>query len=623
MGIFNWILNKILKEKKDSNDSLDVQNNYSLENVTSVELFDVSFEQLRIDKETIKILKNKFISLDVETTGLNPISDRVIEIGASLFVNGDSVEHFESLINIGEKIPKSAQKINHISDEMLADSPKESVVISDFVKFLGDALEGDTIVCAHNAKFDLRFIAETLKRNGYSGHFYYIDTLSLTRRYVKNLVNYKQGTIMSHFGISSGSSHRALADAEGCGRILLRTMDIIDSDFEKEEKRLLKTRPSQEELEICAFIQNSIVQRGGESTWMGFYKNSSNYIDVSYIFTLIKFKFAKKGNYIIVESKDFSDSKFHLEPCTMSEGGADFVRFYFNTIHDLEPVEDYLYKIYKQNKPLVSDFFKHYTHAEEEAKDSIPMQNSLDDNQIEKLLRNAKSKVGIKSSNEKDIFVKKLLKREEYQIVPTNNRVSLENIKNKNNWNKGFDDGYKFWEHGEALRKEGNLLEAIKNFDLARQNGYAAPALYNSYAMTYRKLKDYANEICILDEGILRNEEINNNSTSKFITRRDSALQLYLKRKDKEENSNINLNKGQQTEIIEQKLVKNSPEEKKKNSGKREVIQLTSGGVYLDKYESVAQAVRETGINSKSIRDAANGVQKHAGGYKWKFSDTL
>ena len=90
------------------------------------------------------------------------------------------------------------------------------------------------------------------------------------------------------------------------------------------------------------------------------------------------------------------------------------------------------------------------------------------------------------------------------EIYPLNNRVPLSQIRNKNNWEKGFDEGFKYWEQGDAERKAGNIEEAIKLFEKARYNGYFAPVLYNSYAMSYRKLKDLDNEIDILTEGIER-----------------------------------------------------------------------------------------------------------------------
>lgn len=122
---------------------------------------------------------------------------------------------------------------------------------------------------------------------------------------------------------------------------------------------------------------------------------------------------------------------------------------------------------------------------------------------------------------------------EEIPINPIHNRVSLKDIKNLHDWDKGFDEGMPYWEKGDKERKASNLERAIQLFDLARYNGYNAPALYRSYAMTYRKLKDYDNEIAIIDEAIerLRSEKINVNETRFMEFRERRAKSLELKQK--------------------------------------------------------------------------------------------
>ncbi|MEK3977891.1 GIY-YIG nuclease family protein [Psychrobacillus sp. FSL K6-2836] len=122
--------------------------------------------------------------------------------------------------------------------------------------------------------------------------------------------------------------------------------------------------------------------------------------------------------------------------------------------------------------------------------------------------------------------------KEEPLIDPINNRVLLKNIKNVHDWEKGFDKGYPYYEEGDKERKAGNILRAIELFDKARYNGYNAPALYSSYAMAYRKLKDYDNEIAILDEAIERSKaEKGNNETRimEFNERRAKVLALKCK----------------------------------------------------------------------------------------------
>jgi len=118
------------------------------------------------------------------------------------------------------------------------------------------------------------------------------------------------------------------------------------------------------------------------------------------------------------------------------------------------------------------------------------------------------------------------------EINPYHNRVPINEIKNFDNWEKGFDEGMPYWEDGDAERKKGNIEKAISLFDKARYYGYEAPALYNSYAMAYRKLKDYDNEIAILDEAIKRFSEGNNEIViQKWKDRRDRSIELKMKNK--------------------------------------------------------------------------------------------
>lgn len=122
---------------------------------------------------------------------------------------------------------------------------------------------------------------------------------------------------------------------------------------------------------------------------------------------------------------------------------------------------------------------------------------------------------------------------EELLIHPIHNRVPLNDIKNLYNWDKGFDRGMPYWEKGDKERKAGNLERAIELFDIARYNGYNAPALYRSYAMTYRKLKDYENEALIIDEAIERfsSEIININEIHIIELKERRAKALALKQK--------------------------------------------------------------------------------------------
>lgn len=119
---------------------------------------------------------------------------------------------------------------------------------------------------------------------------------------------------------------------------------------------------------------------------------------------------------------------------------------------------------------------------------------------------------------------------EEIEINPIHNRVPLKGIRNLHDWSKGFDEGHPYWEQGDKERKNGNIEKAIELFDKARYKGYNASALYNSYAMAYRKLKDYDNEIAILDEAIERLTK-DNEPPIHFKERQERAMDLKRKQR--------------------------------------------------------------------------------------------
>lgn len=176
------------------------------------------------DISTFEQLEKAFIAFDVETTGLDPYTDRIIELGAVLFVNQKPVKSFSSLVDPNVPIPSSVTAINHITDEMLEDAPSERTIYPQFIEFLGSAIDGDIIMCAHNANFDFSFLDQTFFRLGYSSRIRYVDTLYLSRTCLNGVRNYKQSTLESYFGLSNPAAHRAVHDAENCGKILCKML---------------------------------------------------------------------------------------------------------------------------------------------------------------------------------------------------------------------------------------------------------------------------------------------------------------------------------------------------------------------------------------------------------------
>lgn len=122
------------------------------------------------------------------------------------------------------------------------------------------------------------------------------------------------------------------------------------------------------------------------------------------------------------------------------------------------------------------------------------------------------------------------------EIHAVNNRVPLDQILQVD-FDTGFDNGFPLWEKAETLRKADYFKEAIDCLDQARYQGYIAPVLYISYAIIYRKFKDYDNEIDILQEAIDRYSQgefgVSPANIISFRERLDRAIELRRKQSTK------------------------------------------------------------------------------------------
>jgi exonuclease, DNA polymerase III, epsilon subunit family len=607
MGLFDILFGK--KEKKQIN-TITAPVDGELKSTVNPAIGCIPTGRIDVEKNLLDVptsdaLRKTFIAFDVETTGLSPMSDRIVELGAVLFVNGQPTETFSSLVNPGIRISSSASAVNHITNDMLRTAPTEDMIYPAFVDFLGNALHGEVVMCAHNASFDFGFLSNTLSRLGYNGKICYVDTLSLARRYIPGLDNYKQCTLENYFSLKNAASHRAISDAENCGRILVEIICHAADEIEAERKHSELTLPTKEELAVCAFIQKVISENGKDVSCLRFRRNSSNYVEATCLYSFVKFKFAKKGHYIILKKANSVYADMILEPCTASEGGTDYTRFYFSRAFDLQPFAKDIIALFAGAQKSMSEYSSYSKRAAEEVKTMLNQMKALADDEVVALLLEESQKDVVPV----EIEIEPSIPRDAVTISATHSRVPLSEIKNANNWEKGFDAGFKYYEKGEAARRDSHIEEAIAFYDKARYLGYCAPALYNAYAVVYRQIKDYENEIVILEEGMIRNPQ----HAGGFEARRNKALKLLFSKQD-----TVRKVKEKEQKKAEMQAAKEVEEVNKQPRGRR-ILQMDDAGIIIAEFETIAAATREIGISSKSIRDAANGVQKHAGGYCWAY----
>lgn len=159
----------------------------------------------------LSFLPDKFVVFDLETTGLDPKTDFIIEIGA-IKVNRHSTQHeaFAQLVNPGIKIPKEATHINGITQEMVEQDGKPiSEVLPEFISFIGNLH-----LVAFNAKFDLSFIREAAKKQGISFNNQHSCALNMARKAWPGLKSYKLENLANAGNLDATGNHRALKDCE-------------------------------------------------------------------------------------------------------------------------------------------------------------------------------------------------------------------------------------------------------------------------------------------------------------------------------------------------------------------------------------------------------------------------
>jgi DNA polymerase-3 subunit epsilon len=155
--------------------------------------------------------------VDLETTGLDPYFEEIIEISAIKFENGEMVDVFTELVKPYNPIDPYITDLTGITNDMVADCRNISEVLPDFISFVGSS-----VILGHNVNFDINFIYD----NWYeiSGKIFdndFIDTMRLAYRILPNIENRRLETIANHYNINPVSSHRALADCETTNKCYL------------------------------------------------------------------------------------------------------------------------------------------------------------------------------------------------------------------------------------------------------------------------------------------------------------------------------------------------------------------------------------------------------------------
>lgn len=257
-----------------------------------------SFATLFSRKDFKEFNSLPYIVFDVETTGLSPATDEIIELAMLKVFPDKQYKTYHSLFKPPKPLSKTITDLTGITDEMLESAPNIDTKVEEIRDFIGD-----TVLVAHNARFDCSFLVNLFNRNEITVSMTAIDTVRMAKQAFPGMKNYKLDTLIQEFELKQGKqSHRATDDVI-CTQRLLSV--CIEELAERRETELSERREEKKKTEEERYAKY----------------HSSPLFNTAFVFT-----------------GDFSVSREKIEEIALSVGG--LVRQAVNTKTDFLVVGD-------------------------------------------------------------------------------------------------------------------------------------------------------------------------------------------------------------------------------------------------------------------------------------------
>lgn len=225
--------------------------------------------------------------VDLETTGLDPNYDEIIEIAAVRVINNLPSDTFSALVKPNKNVSEFITSLTGITNEMLSTAEKIEDVLKPFINFVGS-----DIIVGHNVNFDINFIHQNAVKcfdKAFSNDF--VDTLRLSRKYVKDVENHRLQTLVKHFNVPTDGAHRSLADCYSTQR-LFEILCKIHAGTEKNALDSLNLNNAEMYKNKSIFVNGNFKTLSKDTlldlfnrlnaTWMDiFYANKTDYFIMS------------------------------------------------------------------------------------------------------------------------------------------------------------------------------------------------------------------------------------------------------------------------------------------------------------------------------------------------------
>lgn len=172
-----------------------------------------------------------YVCFDLETTGLDPLYNEIIEIGALKVRDGKVAERFMEFIHPQEEISPMITNLTGITNEMVANARPADAVISDFLEFCED-----DVLIGHNVGFDYSFMKSGASNLGLTFEKFGIDTFKIAQRTLKSLPSKSLSSLCEYYQIENKAAHRAYYDALATAKLY----QTLAHYFENEDPYLFK-----------------------------------------------------------------------------------------------------------------------------------------------------------------------------------------------------------------------------------------------------------------------------------------------------------------------------------------------------------------------------------------------
>jgi DNA polymerase III epsilon subunit family exonuclease len=220
-----YYINKISLATKCNEEIIEEQEMINHKKVVDIDILPRSDQENLFDVPPVYndfIKNNNIVVFDIETTGLDPNTCEITEVGAVKVEHGVVTERFSSFAKPTSPIPQEVQDLTHITDEMVADAPKIEDVVLDFYDWCrGCVISGYNII-----NFDMKFINKVAENVGVKFDNEIVDTINVVRKSSLFLPNYKLGTVVKALDITLNDAHRAFNDAYATAKVLLKLNEI-------------------------------------------------------------------------------------------------------------------------------------------------------------------------------------------------------------------------------------------------------------------------------------------------------------------------------------------------------------------------------------------------------------